>query len=86
MQTWIITYLSHAQDEHGKLASSAKAQGLLSVRQKLPAFAKRSEFLSALQHCKVVIISGATGCGKSTQMPQYILEQVRPGCIVMEAL
>ena len=32
---------------------------------------KLIRFLSALQ---VVVISGETGCGKTTQLPQYILE------------
>ena len=46
-------------------------------RERLPAFGRRGAFLEALAARRVVVISGATGCGKSTQMPQYILEQAR---------
>ena len=48
-----------------------------SSRERLPAFQQRAAFLEALAKHRVVVISGATGCGKSTQMPQYILEQAR---------
>jgi HrpA-like RNA helicase len=53
-----------------------------SARERLPAFGQRGAFLDALAKQRVVVISGATGCGKSTQMPQYILEQARvhAGC------
>jgi HrpA-like RNA helicase len=43
-------------------------------RAQLPAAAFRSHILSALDNSRVLIICGATGCGKSTQIPQYILE------------
>ena len=45
------------------------------TRSGLPASERRAPFLQALQQSKVVVIQGATGSGKSTQMPQYILEQ-----------
>ncbi len=46
------------------------------AREKLPAHTKRAQLLEALRQKRVVVVSGATGCGKSTQLPQYILEQV----------
>jgi len=47
---------------------------LLSTRQRLPAWALREEVLRAVSANRVVIIEGATGCGKSTQVPQFLLE------------
>eukprot|EP00743_Colponemidia_sp_Colp-15_P011885 GILK01013374.1.p1 GENE.GILK01013374.1~~GILK01013374.1.p1 ORF type:complete len:1410 (+),score=317.13 GILK01013374.1:560-4231(+) len=45
-------------------------------RQKrtLPAFSKRDAILDLVQNNQVVLIQGDTGCGKTTQVPQYILE------------
>lgn len=30
--------------------------------------------LSILLQCQVIVISGETGCGKTTQLPQFVLE------------
>lgn len=43
-------------------------------RQNLPVFAFRQKILNTISNEKVVLISGTTGCGKSTQVPQYIIE------------
>ncbi|EDX02589.1 DExH-box ATP-dependent RNA helicase DExH6 [Drosophila yakuba] len=43
-------------------------------RQSLPIYKQRENILSVLQQEQVLIIKGATGSGKSTQLPQYILE------------
>ena len=34
----------------------------------------RGEIVDAIQHNQVVLVAGETGCGKTTQLPQYILE------------
>lgn len=39
----------------------------------LPTFKRRKDFLDALESNQVVIVAGETGCGKSTQLPQYII-------------
>merc|ERR1719188_857574 len=44
-------------------------------RRNLPAWGSRIRILETLKHCQVVVISGMTGCGKSTQVPQYILDE-----------
>ncbi|KAL6422714.1 hypothetical protein ACFW04_010743 [Cataglyphis niger] len=45
------------------------------VRKKLPAWSKTNEILETVHENQVVIISGETGCGKSTQVPQFILDE-----------
>ncbi|KAM9294298.1 LOW QUALITY PROTEIN: ATP-dependent RNA helicase TDRD9 [Gastrophryne carolinensis] len=40
----------------------------------LPIFHSREELISHIENNSVVIINGATGSGKSTQLPQYILD------------
>jgi len=35
-------------------------------------FGLRDEIIEAVRHHRVVIIAGDTGCGKSTQIPQYL--------------
>lgn len=55
-------------------SSSAEVR-MRGTRSALPARERRAAFLHALQCSKVIVIQGATGSGKSTQMPQYILEE-----------
>lgn len=40
--------------------------------QKLPIFLRYKAILDALEKEQVIVISGDTGCGKSTQVPKYI--------------
>ncbi|XP_053608601.1 putative ATP-dependent RNA helicase DHX57 isoform X2 [Plodia interpunctella] len=48
---------------------------MMAGRRKLPAWKKKEDILNAIKKSQVVVISGETGCGKSTQVPQYILDQ-----------
>nr|CAH0102024.1 unnamed protein product [Daphnia galeata] len=43
-------------------------------RRSLPIFKYRQEILNQLECQQVVVIAGDVGCGKTTQVPQYILE------------
>ncbi|KAL4234591.1 ATP-dependent RNA helicase [Mactra antiquata] len=43
-------------------------------RQKLPIFKLRNHILYLVEKYQTVVIVGSTGCGKSTQIPQYLLE------------
>ncbi|KAH8345167.1 hypothetical protein KR059_007291, partial [Drosophila kikkawai] len=47
---------------------------MMEDRRNLPIYGHRTRILKAMQSERVVIIQGATGSGKSTQVPQYILE------------
>jgi len=43
-------------------------------RQRLPVFKYRNHILYALENYQTVVISGSTGSGKTTQVPQYLYE------------
>ncbi|KAK9290674.1 hypothetical protein L1049_008847 [Liquidambar formosana] len=64
--------LKHRQE---KLKASATAKEMQSFREMLPAFKLKSEFLKAVADNQVLVVSGETGCGKTTQLPQFILEE-----------
>ena len=49
-------------------------QSLLNERMKLPAWKAKSDFLRAFKANRVVVCVGDTGSGKTTQVPQYILD------------
>nr|CTP80797.1 Bm4243 [Brugia malayi] len=43
-------------------------------RKSLPTYAMREEILKTIRNHKVTMIVGGTGCGKTTQVPQFIME------------
>ncbi|KAK2625301.1 hypothetical protein QTJ16_005670 [Diplocarpon rosae] len=49
-------------------------QTMLNSRKQLPMWGFKNEVLAAIDREQVVIICGETGCGKSTQVPSFILE------------
>ncbi|KAJ3409007.1 ATPdependent RNA helicase [Chytridiales sp. JEL 0842] len=57
-----------------KLRKTPAYLSMQKQRQSLPAFQLREEILRVVKENQVVIVSGETGCGKSTQVPQYILD------------
>ena len=54
--------------------SSPLYNSMLQSRMTLPIWNFKSELLKSIETHQVVIICGETGCGKSTQVPAYILE------------
>ena len=70
--------------EGGQAASSLTPhQKILAGRKKLPVYAYREEFLSAMQDHQVLVLVGETGSGKTTQIPQFLHEvgYSKLGCI-----
>jgi ATP-dependent RNA helicase DHX57 len=59
---------------HSKMTSSKDCSTMMHQRQKLPAAAMKHDVITAIETNRVTIIMGSTGCGKSTQIPQFILE------------
>ncbi|KAK7833134.1 dexh-box atp-dependent rna helicase dexh1 [Quercus suber] len=57
-----------------KMKVSDSSRAMRSFREKLPAFKMKSEFLKVVAENQVLVVSGETGCGKTTQLPQFILE------------
>ncbi|KAG5532314.1 hypothetical protein RHGRI_026818 [Rhododendron griersonianum] len=53
---------------------SPEGRKMLEFRRSLPAYKEKNALLMAISNNQVVIISGETGCGKTTQIPQFILE------------
>ena len=51
--------------------------------KELPIKRKKQEIIDQIEKNRVVIVSGNTGCGKSTQVPQYIYEQNKKGKILI---
>lgn len=45
--------------------------------QKLPILEKRSRILKTIDRNQVIVLTASTGTGKSSQVPQYILEEAR---------
>lgn len=54
--------------------SNQSAQELLGFRKSLPIWKMKGQIMSAITENSVVMITGDTGCGKTTQVPQFILE------------
>lgn len=53
----------------------AKIKRLKRDRENLPIAAFRQQLLNELSRQQVLVIAGDTGCGKSTQVPQYLAEE-----------
>nr|CAH7724041.1 unnamed protein product [Callosobruchus chinensis] len=57
------------------------SQSVQTQRQRLPIFNSRNHILYALEKYQTLVLIGETGCGKSTQIPQYLIEAEWPGQI-----
>ncbi|RWR93923.1 DExH-box ATP-dependent RNA helicase DExH3-like protein [Cinnamomum micranthum f. kanehirae] len=62
------------RDQQHDWQESPEGQKMQKFRRSLPSYKERDALLTAISQNQVVVVSGETGCGKTTQIPQYILE------------
>jgi len=53
---------------------SNEDDSMIEFRKNLPVYRFRNEIIDTINQNQMTIITGETGCGKTTQVPQYILE------------
>ncbi|KAG7095106.1 hypothetical protein E1B28_005891 [Marasmius oreades] len=69
--------LDRATELEENVIQSAPAYSSLSVqgqRERLPIYKHREKLLYCVEKYGVTIVVGQTGCGKTTQLPQYLME------------
>ncbi|XP_039606285.1 ATP-dependent RNA helicase DHX29 [Polypterus senegalus] len=59
-----------------KLQSSSIYKRILRDREQLPVYQHKDKVMEIILRNRVVIVAGETGSGKSTQIPQFILESI----------
>ncbi|TIA69361.1 hypothetical protein E3P91_03646 [Wallemia ichthyophaga] len=70
--------LDRANEAEGSLTISSLHNddgGIQSQRDSLPIHKHRQKLLWMLERYQVTIVVGQTGCGKTTQLPQYVMEE-----------
>ena len=74
---------SHRKYQQAKVQNS-KFKSILAARKQLPALAHEKEICDIVRSNQVTLLSGDTGCGKSTQLPQFLLDdpEMGPTCKV----
>jgi len=64
------------EDEDEEKERERRRRDFLKERKALPAYAYREEIVNAVKNNQVVVIIGETGSGKSTQIPQFIYDDI----------
>lgn len=67
-------FVESLQQSYEKRAASHAYQKMRQARDALPIAPFRQQILDTLNSTQVLVFSGETGCGKSTQLPAFILE------------
>ncbi|KAF8396362.1 hypothetical protein HHK36_017979 [Tetracentron sinense] len=70
------SHLSKTRTEHHNHTKTMKLQNSFSLgREYLGAIKTVSHYMQSVGLFEVLVVSGETGCGKTTQLPQFILEE-----------
>ncbi|TDH65933.1 hypothetical protein CCR75_008433 [Bremia lactucae] len=67
---------NHLRQQLYKQMHSSAYRSKLPQRECLPIASFKTQIVEMLQNHDVMLISGETGCGKSTQVPQFLLEDL----------
>eukprot|EP00054_Salpingoeca_dolichothecata_P024797 m.170207 g.170207 ORF g.170207 m.170207 type:complete len:907 (-) comp25143_c0_seq2:122-2842(-) len=62
------------REREERFEHSEQYRDMLDFRNQLPAHSCKQEILETINNNPVTVISGETGCGKTTQVPQFILD------------
>ena len=62
------------QDHSTRLRQTSGYQTMLRVREKLPAWSMQETIVDLIRNNRVVIVSGETGSGKTTQVPSFVMD------------
>lgn len=73
---------NHEEAQQLKQKNQKAYQSMISMRSELPAYKHQDEVVQKVLNNQVTIISGDTGCGKSTQVPQFVLD-ANPTCNIV---
>ncbi|KAL5021560.1 hypothetical protein ScPMuIL_000715, partial [Solemya velum] len=66
--------VTNEQESEVAVYNSNTSLSIDQQRQRLPVFAHRTRILYLVETYQTLVVVGETGCGKSTQIPQYLLE------------
>ncbi|XP_020278260.1 dosage compensation regulator isoform X2 [Pseudomyrmex gracilis] len=61
-------------EQREKLQNNASLQASIKERSNLPVYSMRNDIMNAINDHPIIIIRGNTGCGKTTQVCQFILD------------
>ena len=67
---WNVDEISISSEDIGHPSTETNRK-----RSMLPIFQYRKDIMEKMRSTNVIVLSGTTGCGKTTQLPQYILEE-----------
>ncbi|CAM9374539.1 unnamed protein product, partial [Pylaiella littoralis] len=61
-------------DERREVENTKRSRKIMAQRRMLPAYRQREDIVETIRNNQAVVLSGETGCGKTTQVPQFVLD------------